>query len=81
MSARAADVATPIVLVTAERSPKSGTWILTVARCPFCGRRHSHGGNDGKAPDLGYRLSHCWDRPTETYELQVAEAAEVSQWS
>jgi hypothetical protein len=40
--------------------------------CPFCRRRHSHGGGDREAPDLGFRLSHCFDRPSATYDLVPA---------
>lgn len=42
-------------------------WLLTFAvPCPFCGRRHSHGGQDGPKPDGdGHRGAHCtsWHRP------------------
>jgi hypothetical protein len=62
-------VETPHAEVIAERSPRSGVWILTVARCPFCGKRHSHGGGSGDAPDLGARNSHCVTGPGGTYEL------------
>jgi hypothetical protein len=55
--------------VTAERSPRSGIWILTVARCPFCGKRHSHGGGSDDAPDLGYRRPHCLTGSHPDYEL------------
>jgi hypothetical protein len=64
----------PIAYVSAQRSQKSGIWILALQRCPFCGRRHSHGGGDGETPDLGARLSHCHDRRSETYELVLADA-------
>jgi hypothetical protein len=63
---------TPRAIVTAERSPRSGVWILTVARCPFCGKRHSHGGGSDETPDFGYRNSHCITGPGGTHELVAA---------
>jgi hypothetical protein len=60
--------------VTAERSSRSGAWILTVARCPFCGKRHSHGGGSDDMPDLGARRSHCLTGDGGTSELVVAAA-------
>ena len=60
--------------VTAKRSSRSGMWILTVARCPFCGKRHNHAGGDGDVPDLSARRSHCLTGDGGTYEL-VATAA------
>jgi hypothetical protein len=67
---------TPCVVVTAERSPRSGIWILTVARCPFCGKRHSHGGGDGPEPALGHRVAHCGDH-AGSYEL-IETAASIT---
>src|SRR5688500_13705943 len=60
---------TSLAEVTFERSPRSGTWILVVSRCPFCGKRHSHGGGNGDTPDLGARRAHCITGPGGTYEL------------
>lgn len=37
----------------------STLWSLVVARCPFCGGRHTHGGGSGERPLLGMRESHC----------------------
>jgi hypothetical protein len=70
-------VETPLAHVTAERSPRSGVWILTVACCPFCGRRHSHGGGSDETPDLGFRVSHCIAGPGGTYDL-VETAASIA---
>jgi len=49
----------PRVPATAVWSERARVWSLTVERCPFCGRKHHHGGNDGPEPDLGARRSHC----------------------
>jgi hypothetical protein len=62
--------------VTAERSPRSGIWILTVARCPFCSKRHHHGGGDGPEPALGNRVAHC-DEHDGSYDL-VETAASIA---
>jgi hypothetical protein len=59
----------PRVEIDITWSERSRFWSLTVTCCPFCYRRHSHGGGDGEVPDLGFRLSHCVDRPSGTYEL------------
>jgi hypothetical protein len=49
---------TPIVPVQARRGA-NGQWTLTVLKCPFCKKRHTHGGGSGPHPDAGPRLSHC----------------------
>jgi hypothetical protein len=70
-------VETPRAEVIAERSPRSGVWILTVARCPFCSKRHSHGGGSDDAPDLGARNSHCITGPGGSYDL-IETAASIA---
>ena len=62
-------------LVTAKRA-KNGYWQLNVQHCPFCGKRHSHGGLNGDAPDLGPRVAPCAGASTPhdaRYELVLAE--------
>jgi hypothetical protein len=44
-----------------------GVWGLIV-RCPYCGKRHLHGGGSGDIPHYGNRLSHC-PEPPRNYEL------------
>ncbi len=55
-------------------SERDRYWALTVLRCPYCGRRHYHGGGNGPTPLLGFRVPHCLDGPHPDYEL-VLEAA------
>jgi hypothetical protein len=62
----------PTVEVAIAWSERGKYWSLTVLRCPFCTARHHHGGGGGSQPDLGFRLSHCSDRPSKTYELVPA---------
>jgi hypothetical protein len=38
--------------------PSVSCWKVFV-RCPYCFKRHSHGGGDGVRPLLGSRGSHC----------------------
>ena len=52
-----------------------GIWDLYII-CPYCGRRHHHGGGDGDVPNLGFRVAHCGpDAPDHKglleYELVV----------
>ena len=49
----------PLAVVTVERAP-DGIWDLTIEHCPYCGKRHRHGGGTGKHPTLGHRVSHCF---------------------
>jgi hypothetical protein len=46
-----------------------GIWDLVIEHCPYCGKRHTHGGGSGIAPSLGRRLSHCHNGG---YELKEA---------
>src|SRR5829696_8915064 len=70
-------VETPLALVSVVWSSRGHYWVVTVARCPFCGKRHSHGGGSDDTPDLGYRNSHCITGPGGTYEL-VETAASIA---
>jgi len=36
-----------------------GIWDLIIPLCPYCGKRHTHGGGDGSVPFYGPRVSHC----------------------
>ncbi len=48
-------------LVTAH-STSRGVILLEIAQCPFCGRKHTHGGGtDPSHLDLGWRAPHCLD--------------------
>ena len=38
--------------------PTPTCWKVFV-HCPYCRRRHSHGGGDGARPFFGSRMSHC----------------------
>jgi hypothetical protein len=46
----------PEVEARAERS--GGQWFLFIV-CPFCGKKHMHGGGKGDEPFYGYRVSEC----------------------
>ena len=48
----------PRVEARAIRSPSTGVWCLRVI-CPFCGKKHWHGGGDDDKPFYGYRVSEC----------------------
>ena len=65
------DVQLPVVLVRAVWHAPDRVWLLKIAACPFCGRRHMHGGgSDPAAPTYGTRLSHCGVRgPARDYRL------------
>lgn len=55
-----AEAAAPLIAVArAERSADGKCWILTVDRCPGCGRTHAHGGGTGAEPSYGDRSAHC----------------------
>lgn len=39
-----------------------GTRLLIIKKCPYCGKKHTHGGGDAIQPVekfLGHRISHC----------------------
>ena len=53
-------------------------WLWIVPSCPFCGKRHTHGGGplDGDPREyLGGRASHCWLGDGGQYILTEATAA------
>ena len=37
---------------------RDGVWDLYVT-CPYCGKKHHHGGGNGEVPNLGFRVAHC----------------------
>ncbi len=52
-----------------SRSRYDRYWVLTLDRCPHCGRPHNHGGGSiDHPPALGHRLSHCLSHARD-YEL------------
>jgi hypothetical protein len=66
---------TPHAPVSVVWSSRSRYWAVTVLRCPYCQRKHFHGGGDGSEPDLGARRSHCITGDGGTYELiETAES-------
>jgi hypothetical protein len=65
----------PRVPATAVWSERSRVWSLTVERCPFCRRKHFHGGNDDAEPDFGARRSHRITGNGGTYGQIETEAS------
>jgi hypothetical protein len=59
------------VVIRKSRSPRDQIWVLTVDECPYCGKRHEHGGGSVDLPPLlGSRVPHCITRPApRDYEL------------
>ncbi len=58
-------------LIRPSQSRFDRIWILEIT-CPYCGRRHHHGGGPTDGPPvLGERLSHCAGHAT--YELVPVE--------
>ena len=48
----------------------NGVWLLIVTCCPFCKKRHTHGGGSGLEPGLyGHREAHCVEGEGSGYEL------------
>ncbi len=37
---------------------RDGIWDLHIT-CPYCGKKHHHGGGEGNRPNLGSRAAHC----------------------
>lgn len=67
----------PDVPVLADRGRK-GVWQLTIEHCPFCARRHYHGGGSDDEPSCyGSRLSHCVTGVRQTYCLVPPEPDEA----
>jgi hypothetical protein len=63
----------PIVVVEVRKTKT--IWDLVV-ECPYCGRRHRHGGGtiEGQ-PLLGWRSAHCVPYSLGDYELvELVEA-------
>ena len=55
-----------IPVVECHRRAQRPEWasdIWVVSKCPYCGKRHSHGAVEG------LRSSHCRNGPSETYCL------------
>ena len=59
------------VTIRKSRSPRDRIWVLEVAECPYCGKRHEHGGGSVEGPPaLGFRAPHCFRRVAPgDYEL------------
>jgi hypothetical protein len=38
-----------------------GVWDLVI-QCPYCHKKHRHGGGCGPEPSLGHRVPHCINR-------------------
>jgi hypothetical protein len=70
VAATAADVCPKVAVhIRPSRSKYDRFWVLTIDRCPHCGRPHNHGGGStDHAPALGHRLSHCLNHARD-YEL------------
>ncbi len=64
--------------------PGEDYWRLIVLQCPICGQKrgrrpgaHLHGGGPlSERPSLGSRLSHCFTRTPQLYELVAEEDGE-----
>lgn len=66
-----------IAYVRAERA-RDGVWDLIIDDCPYCHKRHQHGGGDGDEPFFGNRQPHCSDdapAPHPSYDLVLHESA------
>jgi hypothetical protein len=62
----------PLPCVPATLLRGDGTWRWVVLRCPFCSRRHSHGGGllaESPFRYLGSRISHCTTWESHSYIL------------
>lgn len=55
----------PVVGATAQQY--KGVTLLTLVACPYCGRRHEHGGGEG------HRVAHCGG--SGGYIVKIAGAA------
>jgi len=69
MMVRVGDADPPQVETVAEWSKRDRYWALTVLLCPFCGKRHHHGGCSGEEPSFGSRAAHCLTGAGGSYEL------------
>ena len=62
------------VTIRPSRSSSDRYWILEIAKCPFCEKRHTHGGGSiDRPPLLGSQLCHCVTGSLHEYELVPAE--------
>ena len=64
----------PAVLIPPFRPREAWTWKLL--RCPFCGKKHTHGAGD-KGDIAGIRTAHC-ESPGGSYRIREATAAEIA---
>ena len=57
--------------------------ILTIQRCPYCYRGHSHGAGGQRGPFYGHRLAHCVmpreDNSAGYYLAEVARSPATDQ--
>lgn len=71
-------VAAEAAWVEQKRRPRQGAWTLTIRQCPYCSRRHTHGGGDGPEPEDGtHRVPHCvkpLNSPVRGYVIVVRPA-------
>lgn len=59
--------------IESTRQGRHGVITGTIADCPFCGQRHTHGlGTDPDRLNLGPRSAHCRD-VFATYHLELAD--------
>jgi hypothetical protein len=59
-----------IPVVAATRRQYKGVTLLTLVACPYCGRRHEHGG------DEGHRVAHCVADQPVGYIVQIVGDAQ-----
>ena len=67
------DKAAPLAPVRLVR--EGGVWYWEVIRCPYCGKKHRHGGEDWIESRrwLGCRIAHCMPRDYDEYRLVAVE--------
>jgi len=63
-------------------APFAVGWLWRVPKCPFCGKKHVHGGGnvlEAPAPwHLGLRVPHCLkSAPTDYYLVDADQAASI----
>jgi len=64
------------VTIRPSRSRSDRYWILEIAKCPFCEKRHTHGGGSiDRPPLLGFRVAHCF-RPVAPGEYELIASTE-----
>ena len=44
---------------------EDGVWSLEI-RCPYCKKKHWHGGGSDEEPFGGHRVAHCVNGPPES---------------